>query len=230
MPTRNNLFIMINTSLNFCFPIPQAARCVALSLSLSIVSSSSQAFQAPSRTTAPGNIPLLRLLLPNTLMDLDHRTLGSTGSFLSSVLPSPNPNYSGLLRPVHSSCWIRTLCIGYIICIRYSVNTNCKLGFCCSVHATSTACLSILGEGSLLCGSSWATDGSAVPFLLHFPCECAVAELTSCLPLKTVTVATSAYSDITGVPFMTVLRDQHSSGCSYLPTPCLHLLGSLILQ
>lgn len=29
----------------------------------------------------------------------------------------------------------------------------CKLGFCCSVHATYIACLSVPREGSLLCGS-----------------------------------------------------------------------------
>ena len=38
-----------------------------------------------------------------------------------------------------------------IICIRYSVNLTCKLLFC-SVNATNIACLSILREGSLLCG------------------------------------------------------------------------------
>ena len=37
---------------------------------------------------APGNIYLSWLLLPHILMDLDHHTLGSAGSLLSSVLQS----------------------------------------------------------------------------------------------------------------------------------------------
>lgn len=44
----------------------------------------------------------------------------------------------------------------YITCIRYSVN-QFKVWFCCSI------CLSVLGEGSLLCSSSW---GSTIVFPL----------------------------------------------------------------
>ena len=43
----------------------------------------------------------------------------------------------------------------FLVCIRYSVIATCKMWFYCSVRATSTACLSVLGEGRLLCCSSW---------------------------------------------------------------------------
>lgn len=69
--------------------------------------------------------------------------------------------------------------------------------------------------------------------LLVSPCQSTTADLTSCLPPRRATVET--LSDIAGIPFIPVLRDQYSSGCcSQWATPSLHLLdtrcGSLMSQ
>ena len=49
--------------------------------------------------------------------------------------------------------WMNTLNIYYIICIKYSVSAFVNCDFVV-LFCTSTACLSVLGEGFVLCGSS----------------------------------------------------------------------------
>lgn len=118
----------------------------------------------------PLRISLLWLLLPHILMNLDRHTLGYAGSLLSLVLLSPyictywwRGGHVGL-APLGNAlaCSVilldpHTLHIFYnnVYQILCQCNLYIVISLFCSVHSTSLACLSVLGEGSLLHGSSW---------------------------------------------------------------------------
>ena len=105
----------------------------------------------------PGTTQVSWILLPHILMHMDRHVrllwivafsclTGSLYLYFCKNGSGSTLRCVGLLRRPPGSTHFTYI----MVCIRYSVSATCKL-WSCSVHVTSVACLSVLGERSLLC-------------------------------------------------------------------------------